>query len=70
LIVAGARRRQARVLIVAFVVFVVAAALRIAATGYANRVQSGHSIVGCFRDNLPTDLTTLLSSLPPSAPTT
>jgi hypothetical protein len=69
LIVAGARRRQARVLIVALAVFV-AAALRIAATGYANRVRSGHSVIGCFRDNIPTDLTTLPATLPPSAATT
>jgi hypothetical protein len=45
LIVAGAKRRTARVLAIAAAVFVGAMIVRIVVTGYARRVLSGHSVV-------------------------
>jgi hypothetical protein len=59
LIIAGARRRPARVLVVAIAVFVAAAALRIIATNYAKRVRNGYSVISCdFREPLPKDFMT------------
>jgi hypothetical protein len=45
LIVAGARRRSARALVVAAAVFVGAVILSIAATAYVKRVRNGYSVV-------------------------
>jgi hypothetical protein len=64
LIVAGARRRNGRILFVAAAIFVGAIVARIVVLTYAARVRSGHSVVGhVIPHETPHSVTTPLEDL-------